>query len=263
MKTRMFFCFLAVVLATSITLPAFGQNQFVKTLGGTGDDYGLSVVEISEGGLVVTGYTESFGAGTRDFLLAKFDGSGNHLWTRTLGGTNDDQGYSVVEVSDGGLVVTGYTESFGAGTRDLLLAKFDGSGNHLWTRTLGGTNDDQGYSVVEVSDGGLVVTGSTESYGAGTRDLLLAKFDGSGNWLWTRTLWVTHWDYGNSVVEVSDGGLVVTGYNLIHGAGNYDLLLAKFDADGNTCMGEFVTPEVYGVTYEKVAAQPMGVMIVS
>ena len=64
----------------------------------------------------------------------------------------------MVEVSDGGLVLTGRTESYGAGSPDLLLTKFDGSGNHLWTRTLGGTGYDIGSSVVEVSDEGLVLT---------------------------------------------------------------------------------------------------------
>ncbi len=181
MKARMFFCFVALVLVGVVALPAFSQTPFVKTLGGTSHDYGWSVVEVSEGVLVVTGGTRSYGAGHNDFILAKLDGSGKLLLTRTLGGTGFDEGYSVVEVSDGGLVVTGRTESYGAGSGDLLLAKFDGSGNLLWTRTLGGASEDYGWSVVEVSDGGLVVTGLTAGYGAGSWDLLLAKFDGSGN----------------------------------------------------------------------------------
>jgi len=193
MKGRAFFCFVAVVLASVLALPAFGQSLFVKALGGTSSDRGFSVVEVSDGGLVVTGYTESYGAGFWNLLLAKFDGSGNHLWTKTLGRGDPidrDAGYSVVEVSDGGLVITGFTASYGAGGDDLLLAKFDGSGDTVWTRTLGGASNDYGESVVEVSDGGFVVTGYTASYGAGLYDLLLTKFDGSGNHLWTRTLGV-------------------------------------------------------------------------
>jgi len=261
MKARMFFPFLAVVLIGVAAIPAFGQNQFVKTLGGTNTDCGRSVVEVSEGGLVVDGYTSSYGAGVYDLLLAKFDGSGNHLWTRTLGGGSSDGGYSVVEVSDGGLVVTGYTNSYGAGGKDLLLAKFDGSGNHLWTRTLGGSDYDYGYSVAEVSDGGLVVTGYTYSYGAGYCDLLLTKFDGSGNHLWIKTLGGTGGDWGNSVVEVSDGGLVVAGQTNSYGEDGWSLLLAKFDGSGNHLWTRTLGGTAYDEGFSVVEASDGGLVV--
>jgi len=232
-KSKSFVCFLALVLVGIVVLPAFGQSQFVKTLGGTAKDYGHSVIEASDEGLVVTGYSNSYGAGDFDLFLTKFDGSGDHLWTRILSGANWDVGESVVEVFDGGLVVAGWTRSYGAGWSDLLLTKFDASGNHLWTRTLGGTNGEEGWSVIEVFDGGLVVTGWTRSYGAGDADFLLAKLDGSGNTVWTRTLGGSNEDVGKSVVEVSDGGFVVIANTESYGAGNTDLLLAKFDGSGN------------------------------
>ena len=220
---------------------ASGNHLWTRTLGGSGDDWGYSVIEASDGGLVVTGHTFSFGAGGRDFLLAKFDASGNRLWTRTLGGGNSDYGRSVIEASDGGLVVTGYTMSFGAGQCDLLLAKFDASGNYLWTRTLGGPYNDYGYSLVEASDGGIIVTGTSNSfYGATNSDFLLAKFDASGNYLWTRILQGYINDYGHSVIEASDGGIIAVGTfntmdsppmvspDTLHG----EILLTKFDASG-------------------------------
>jgi len=63
MKNRNLFCLVAVVWVGFLALPAFGQYLFVKTLGGANSDYGYSVVEVSDGGFVVTGYTESYGAG--------------------------------------------------------------------------------------------------------------------------------------------------------------------------------------------------------
>jgi hypothetical protein len=226
---------------------ASGNHLWSRTLGGSSHDNGYSVIETSDSGFVVTGRTESFGAGLSDLLLSKFDASGNHLWSRTLGGTNSDVGRSVVQTSDGELVVTGYTHSF-AGYYDLLLSKFDASGNYLWSRTLGGTSTDYSLSVVQTSDGGLVVTGITYSFGPGDEDLLLSKFDASGNHLWSRTLGGTSDEYGRSVVQTSDGGFVVTGSTFSFGAGDEDLLLSKFDFSGNTCMGEFVTPTVQSVS---------------
>lgn len=222
---------MAVALVLLLSTPA--QSQYVKTLGGSENDGAEAIIQASDGGFVVTGYTHSFGAGDSDLLLAKFDSRGNHLWIRTLGGDTTDWGYSVIEASDGGLVVTGYTESFGAGGKDIIIAKFDASGNYLWTRTLGGTAWDIGLSVIETSDEGFVVAGKTWSFGAGDGDLLLVKFDASGNHLWTRKLAVYHIERAAVVIEVSDGGLVMAGEVHNYGPGLTVWLLVKFDASGN------------------------------
>jgi len=129
---------LLIAVGMVLLFATAAQSQFFKTIGDTLNDYGECVIQGYDGGIIVTGYTNSFGEGGKDLFLAKFDSLGNLLWTRTLGGDSADQGYSLIEASDSSFVVTGYTNSFGAGGSDLLLAKFDASGNHLWTRTLGG-----------------------------------------------------------------------------------------------------------------------------
>jgi len=139
MKLAKLHLLIAVGLVLLLSTPVRSQ-YFVKTLGGTNYDGGYSIMEATDGGFVVTGRTHSFGAGDDDLLLVKFNSSGTTLWTRTLGGSSSDEGFSVIEASDGGLAVTGYTGSYGAGYVNLLLAKFDASGNLLWTKTLGGGN---------------------------------------------------------------------------------------------------------------------------
>ena len=221
-----------------------GNHLWSVGLGASGLDEGAFVTETSDGGFVVTGLTSTLGAGGGDLFLAKFDSSGNFLWARTLGGSSQDWGVEVIQASHGGLVVTGWSHSFGAGGDDLLLAKFDSSGTHLWTRTLGGAGMDRGQSVIQSSDGGFVVTGHTESFGAGSSDLLLAKFDSSGNHVWARALGGSNVDAGYAIAQTSDGGLVATGATYSFGAGESDIYLARFDASGNTCLGEFVTPTI-------------------
>ena len=73
------------------------------------------------------------------------------------------------------MYVCGYTESTGAGRSDLLIAKFNSSGTLQWQKTLGGSDNDYGYSVAVGPDGSLYIGGSTESAGAGRSDLLIAK----------------------------------------------------------------------------------------
>ncbi|UCB52025.1 MAG: hypothetical protein JSV10_08545 [Candidatus Zixiibacteriota bacterium] len=250
---------LAVGLALLLSTASYGQ--FVRTLGGSDNDFGNCVIETWDGGFVVTGFTESFGAGSCDLLLAKFDASGNMLWTETVGGANWDNGRCVIEASDRGLVVVGGTYTYSAGYDDFLLAKFDSSGNHLWTRTIGGTDRDYGLDLTETSDGGLVVMGDTWSFGAGYCDWLLAKFDASGNLLWTKTLGgSSHREYGRSVIETFDGGLVATGHTFSFQTWG-DLLLAKFDSMGNHLWTRNLGGELYDAGNSVIQASDGGLVV--
>jgi hypothetical protein len=129
----------------------------------------------------VTGQTNSYGAGNYDMVLVKYDASGNLSWNKTWGGTGTDQGNSLVQTSDGGYAVTGYTQSYGAGNYDMFIVKYDASGNLSWNKTWGGTSTEYSQSLVQTSDGGYAVAGYTLSYGAGGYDMLLVKYDASGN----------------------------------------------------------------------------------
>jgi len=158
-----------------------GNLQWAKTYGGTGSDITWSVQQTSDGGYIVAGYTTSFGAGNVDIILIKTNSSGNLQWAKTYGGTNYDYAYSVQQTSDGGYIVAGYTTSFGAGGSDFFLIKTDANGNLIWAKTYGGTGDDNAYSFQQTSDGGYIVAGWANSFGAGNFDIFLVKTDANGN----------------------------------------------------------------------------------
>ena len=98
-------------------------------------------------------------------------------WMKTFGGFNVDAGRSVLQTTDGGYIVSGWTLSFGAGDADVYIVKTDASGNQQWQETFGGSSVDAAGKVKQTADGGYIMAGRTQSYGAGGWDACLIKTD--------------------------------------------------------------------------------------
>jgi len=227
-----------------IKTAANGNVQWAKTYGGTDDDRVYSVQQTSDGGYIVAGTTWSFGAGSADLFLIKTDANGNIIWAKTYGGTYYEYASSVQQTSDGGYIVVGGTSSFGAGSPDIFLIKTDANGNIQWAKTYGGTDWEEVSSVQQTSDGGYIVAGLTDSFGAGYYDIFLIKTDANGNIQWAKTYGGTDYDWANSVQQTSDGGYIVASFTLSFIGGWGDIFLIKTDTNGNLQWAK-----TYGGTY--------------
>jgi hypothetical protein len=207
-----------------------GQEEWIQTFGGSNDDWGWSVQQTTDGGYIITGSTYSFGNGAADVWLIKTDSNGNEEWNQSFGGSDEDEGIGVQQTTDGGYILTGYTQS------DVWLIKTDSQGNEEWNQTfgeIGGSNTDTGNSVQQTTDGGFIIAGWTHSFGNGWGDVWLIKTDSNGNEEWNKTFGGSGSDYGFSVQQTTDGGYIITGYTESFGNGDYDVYLIKTDSQGN------------------------------
>ncbi len=157
-----------------------GTLLWMRSYGG--DDYDVfSDVKVdASGNLVVAGRTASFSAGSRDgWLLVVDPETGDTIRTTTVGGADDDRFYAIAVGPDGNYYAAGYTYSFGAGSMDLWVVKFDGTtGDTLWMATFGADSADRGESIIIDGEGYIAIAGYTRSYGNGRKDVWVLRLNG-------------------------------------------------------------------------------------
>ena len=209
-----------------------GNVEFNKTYGnGTAE----SVIETSDGGFAIAG--QSVGAEVSDAWLIKTDSKGNVEFNETYGGGVEDTALSLVEASDGGFALAGRTESFASGgefDKDAWLIKTDSSGSEQFNKTFGGGGHDVANTIIEASDRGFALGGTTRSFGgAGVDDAWLIKTDSNGIEEFNKTYGGDDGNLANSVIETSEGCFALAGSTEASGVANFDALLVKTDSNGN------------------------------
>jgi hypothetical protein len=237
----------------AIKTDATGNPIWKKAIGESASDYANDIQQTSDSGFIVCGYSNSTFSGGfagENIYLIKLSSNGNILWSKIIGGAGNERANSVRQTSDGGFIIAGTTNSWGSGGKDFYLIKTDANGNISWTKTFGGALDDVANSVKQTSDGGFIVAGETNSFGAGDIDYYLIKTDALGTLTWSKTYGEINSDWLYSVVQASNGGYVMGGYSISFlGAGEADAVVIKTDSTGS-----IVWSKTYGEQFGDVAS---------
>ncbi|MFX0167863.1 MAG: hypothetical protein ACFE89_00785 [Candidatus Hodarchaeota archaeon] len=212
------FCSQPVAYRGAAQLAVGSDILWHKTFGGINADSGYDIVECQEGGYAIVGGTMSWGEGETDAIIIRTDADGNELWNQTYGSEGSDGALAIIECSNGGFAFTGYTRNGTLGRHNLWFVRTDADGNVLWERIYGGVDNDQGFALIEVSNGGFAVAGITRSFGSvdpltqiRTFDIWLLRTDPQGIMLWNRTYGGTADDISHSLLEVPEGGFAISG----------------------------------------------------
>jgi len=214
------------------TISAQPDSLWSQTYGGEGDDWAESLIQTADGGFALGGGTESFGAGMYDMWMVKTNANGDSLWSRRFGGGGDDWCESLIQTVDGGYVLAGYTDSYGAGESDMWIVKTNADGDSLWSRTFGGERFDGCKSILQTADGGFALGGYTGSFGNGGMDMWMLKTNANGDSLWSRTFGGMGTEIGRSIIQTDDEDIIIAGSTNFNGHMYSDMYMVKTNAEG-------------------------------
>ena len=214
-----------------------GDTLWTKTYGTYHYDYATCVHQTNDGGYIIFGDTDSFYPARWNGWLIKTNSTGDTLWTRVFTGPKYYFIQSGIELSAGnGYVFAGYTKTSAGGPEDIWLVRTNVNGDTVWTKTFGGSERDVPNSIYRTSDGGFIISGSTELPSAGDFDALIIKTDADGNLDWSKTYGNTDRDIASDVKQTDDSGYIIAGSTESYGhLNNYtDAWLIRTDYDGDT-----------------------------
>lgn len=218
--------------------PVYAQKEIEKHWGSPGYDGAFSAAATKDGGYVISGLTQSMGNTAGDIIVLKINSSGDTTWTLQYGGDKLEGGNNVIQTADGGILVSGHTEDFGAHDCDAFLMKLDMNGNRQWFKIYGGEEDDIAEGTVELADGGFVTAGISASYGnpipSDLRHSWFIRTNSTGDTLWTRCYGGDKQDYGYSIASTAAGGFLAVGYTMSRGQGEQDGWLLRIKDNGDT-----------------------------
>ena len=262
MKSRVILL-LSFLLATLVTVMVLGslscdrgaitlENMvWVRQFGTSEDDYAHTIVADELGNIYVAGFVSGTlpgqaSSGSSDAYIAKYDASGNMVWTRQFGTSDYDFVLAMAADGSGNIYMAGETNGTfpgqtSSGQPDAFIAKYDTSGDEVWRRQFGVSGTDLANAMVADGSGNIYVAGYTEGTfpgqtSSGNGNAFVARYDTLGNLVWTRQFDTLVGDGVKAMVADGSGNIYVAGYTMgtppdLSGFG--DVFIARYDNLGN------------------------------
>ncbi len=241
------------------------ELNLVKTYGGSKNESAQSITKTSDGGYAILGYTQSMDGDITDkqnesfdYWLLKFDQNSTLQWQKTYGGSDDDRGSDIIQTTNGGFAILGYSKSSdddvteNNGFNDFWISKLDVSGNISWEKSFGFSGADNGISIIQTNDNGYLLTGVLDvsaSGGLGNSKTASRKHAGGDYWAiklnelgetqWTKFFGGTFTDTPYDVIQTEDNGYIIVGssdsndVDIKNNKGSYDFWIIKISDSGN------------------------------
>jgi len=240
------------------------EIDFIATLGGSKNESAQAVVNTTDGGYAILGYSQSMDGDvlnksneSYDYWMLKFDANNQLQWQKTYGGSDDDRGIDLIQTSDNGFAVIGKSKSSdlevseNAGFDDFWVSKLDSSGAIIWEYSFGFAGSDTPYSIIQTNDDGYLLSGVLDvsaSNGQGNRNSILSRHAGGDYWViklnasgvkqWSNYYGGSFTDTAYDAIQTEDDGYIIIGssdsddVDITNNRGSYDFWILKISANG-------------------------------
>jgi hypothetical protein len=213
--------------ALFIGLTLDGDLLWEQTWGGDGFEQAVSAERATDGGFYIFGETDSYGAGDRDFFLLKLTENGTAHWFRTFGSAYRDWPYGMLPLSDGDLLLYGFTETSTTGERSQYVIRVTPYGDAVWEYVGETVGEELVLDALQTEEGALVLAVVMDEDGG------LVKLDHDGNILWTTRFELPGWQYASQIAHAPNGGFFLAGFSMDSGPQpQADTWLARCNSTG-------------------------------
>jgi len=209
------------------------ETKWEKFYGGNYEDKAKSIINTSDGGFVVAGWTKSSGKGGKDLIVYKLDNSGNKIWEKTYGNTEDDYANCIIQSNKKGYILAGVKKEKNTNYNYLWVLNIDDKGELEWEKTYGGSEVDVAESITNCDEDGYIITGTIESKGDHDKNIWVLKIDNKGQKEWALEYGERYYDdVAKCIIKCKDDCYLVAGYTKGKGAGEEDIYIMKIDKRG-------------------------------
>ena len=216
-----------------IALDSNGNFLWHKFYGGPNIEKVEDAVMTSSGDIFMVGSTTQNTSASYQVYFLGVDQYGQIISYNNYGGTNWEFGHGIDLISDTTFALVGETYSYGMGQSDVFVLKVNRQGDTLWTKTYGGLNEDRGNAIKLMPDKGLMIVGTTKSFGNGSFDSYMLRLQQDGDTVWTKVVsHISDAEYYSMAIN-PDTSMVCVGYMSDTLNTYHDVDLAKFDQNSN------------------------------
>lgn len=230
-KHTLYFLFAIIIIGTIIFFfnkKSITQNEWCSAVTETKDNcYIICSSQINDNPISMR-ITDS------NVYLLKINGQGEKIWEKTIHTEQQDTARAILNLSDGGCIICGYSFLQKQGMSTLYVFRIDTSGNILWEKRFDRDYSSWAYNICKSHDNNMIIVGTINKNDQQQHDILLVKIDIHGNILWEKTIGGKGEDRGRACIETNNHDLLIIGQtNSFSDKENYDIYLSRLTSGGD------------------------------
>ncbi len=222
-----------------VKLDSLGNKEWDFSIGTSQNEFINGIIQTSDEGYLAGLYGTPNGIGGNvvcdiqsvtkpDAIVFKIDINGNAVWHHCYGGSGHDGVGSLVETANGYTIAAFGGSNDGDlsgsgwhGEMDVWLISIDFSGNIIWQKCYGGSNNEYPMKIFQTSDGGSIVFANTHSFDGDVvgnpsnspenPSIWIFKVDSTGELLWQQCIGGHTDERVHGVIKQSDNKYTVVG----------------------------------------------------